>query len=141
MEKEIIIQLETVIDHLSGEEIGAVLEILNASTDVLDAIFLTGIGKKNRPCGLLQVLCRPVAEEKVAALIFRHTHSLGIRRMNAERYVLPRCTEEIYMDQEKVSAKQYILEGETYKRPEADALRALAAKTGKGMPSFRFQKK
>ena len=49
-----------------------------------------GTGKKNRPAGLLRVLCRPADTENVARAVLRHTHTLGLRRQLLQRLVLPR---------------------------------------------------
>lgn len=77
MRKETIIKLESTIDHLSGEEIGFALQVLNEMQEVLDASYFCGIGKKNRPCGKLEVLCARGNEELVISAIFRHTHTLA----------------------------------------------------------------
>lgn len=140
MEREIIILLETTLDHLTGEEIGAALEHLNSLPTVLDALFLPGIGKKNRPAGLLQTLVKPENEHQICLEIFRHTHSLGIRRSEMTRYVLKRCAATTNVNAETVPAKAYELENETYIRPEADALKKLAEKKSLGAPALRIQK-
>lgn len=141
MHREKLVCLETVIDHLSGEEIGAALEELNAMKEILDAVFLTGIGKKNRPAGLLQALCLPEHENSAVQAIFRHTHTLGIRRIEMERYVLPRRIGSITLDSDTVGAKLYELEDDIYIRPEADELRKLGRRGRLGMPAFRFRRR
>ena len=141
MKTERIILFETSIDHLTGEELGIALEELNAMPEVLDALFLTGIGKKNRPAGLLQAICRPDSETIVRDAIFRHTHVLGIRRQFLERYVLERIETSVRVGDELLPAKGHILNDELYLRPEADAIRALAEKLGEGAPGIRFGKR
>lgn len=138
MRKETVIVLETALDHLTGEELGNALSVLNGAANVLDALFLPGIGKKNRPSGLLQVLCWPEHEADVTAEIFRQTHALGIRRAQTERYVLPREAAEASVCDSKVPAKVHELEGARYERPEADSLAALARGRHLGMPALRF---
>lgn len=139
--KERILLLETSIDHLSGEEIGAALNELNHLPQVLDAIFLSGIGKKNRPAGLLQVLCQLESEEMVVDEIFRYTHTLGIRRQEIERYILARKVGKATIAGEVLDAKFYELEKTQYIRPEADALAEYAKKHGIGMPALRYSAK
>lgn len=141
MKREKIIQLETSLDHLDGEETGHALCIINDMPQVLDALYLTGIGKKNRPAGLLQVICRPGDEEAVCRAIFRHTHTLGIRIREVERVILPRREASVSLAGEKVRAKEYEIEGETYIRPEADDLARLAEKLDLGSPALRSSRK
>lgn len=138
MNMEKVIVLETVIDHLTGEELGNALEKLNALPEILDTVFLTGIGKKNRPSGLLQAMCRPENEISARDAVFRHTHALGLRRSEMERYVLPRREAEISVLGQTIKAKEHELQGRTYIRAEADAIAALASQLDLGAPAARF---
>lgn len=138
MELEKVILLETALDHLTGEELGNALEKLNGMDEILDAVFLTGIGKKNRPSGLLQAMCRPEDELKARDAVFRHTHALGLRRCETERYVLPRKAVSMEIMGHELQAKEHELENRTYARPEADAVADLANKLGIGSPAVRF---
>lgn len=139
--KEEIIQLETTVDHLTGEEIGLALDFLNEMPEVLDAIWIPAIGKKNRPCGILQTLCKPENEALVLQTVFRHTHSLGARRLSLERYILPRQTEKVEIGGKTAPAKIYQLEGISYARPECDFIREEARNSSLGAPAFRIMKK
>lgn len=141
MRTETVIQLETMIDHLTGEELGLALDFLNAMPETLDAIWIPAIGKKNRPCGLLQTLCIPQFEEKVVAAIFRHTHSLGLRRLAIERYVLDRQIAMVEKNGKAINAKIYDIDGETFIRPENDFIKRAVAESGSGAPAFRILKK
>lgn len=137
--REQVLQLETHLDHLSGEELGMALTALAASPEVLDVLWLPGIGKKNRPAGLLRVLCRPEDEEGVSLGVLRHTHSLGLRRQCLERLVLPREAAELIDAGERLEAKAYILEGRRYVRVEAEAVKSASARLGVGAPALRFK--
>ena len=53
--------------------------------EVLDVLWLPGVGKKNRPCGLLRVLCLPPQQECVTRAVLRHTHTLGLRMIHAQQ--------------------------------------------------------
>lgn len=141
MDTEEITVFECSIDHLTGEEIGQALEALAEMPAVLDVIFLTGIGKKNRAAGLLQTLCRPADDTEVKDAIFRHTHTLGLRQQTILRHVLPRSQEEIKIGTDILAAKGHVLDNETYMRPEADEIKRIARKYGKGAPAFRFRKR
>lgn len=136
--REHVLQLETHLDHLSGEELGMAITALADLPDVLDVLWLPGIGKKNRAAGLLRVLCRPEAETAAEQAVLRHTHSLGLRRQLVERLVLPRETASLDCFGERLDAKAYTLEGVRYVRPEADAVRAAASRQGVGAPALRF---
>lgn len=137
--REQVLQLETHLDHLSGEELGMALTALAASPEVLDVLWLPGIGKKNRPAGLLRVLCRPEDEEGVSLGVLRHTHSLGLRRQCLERLVLPREAAELIDAGERLEAKAYILEGRRYVHAEAEAVKSASARLGVGAPALRFK--
>lgn len=141
MDTEKITVFECSIDHLTGEEIGHALEALSNMPEILDVICLTGIGKKNRPAVLLQALCRPEQETSVRDAIFRHTHTLGLRQRTTLRHVLPRSKETMQIGEEIVAAKGHMLENETYLRAEADEIKRIARKHGKGAPAFRFPKR
>ena len=140
MKKERIIKLESNVDHLSGEEVGAALQALNDLPEVLDASYFSGIGKKNRPCGKFEVLCLRDCLDLVTEAVFRHTHTLGLRIMELERLVLPRNEGKLDLEDELVETKNYLLEGVQYQRPEADALISLAKKKKVGMPALRISR-
>lgn len=143
---EQIAQLETHLDHLTGEELGAALEALAALPEVLDVLWLPGLGKKSRPSGVLRLLCAPRHREVAATALLRHTHSLGVRYCLLERTVLPRGTGRCLTGQAlgpegvMLPAKLYRLEGRDYARPEADAVREAAAALGVGVPALRMSR-
>ena len=139
--EEDVMQLECHLDHLTGEELGTALEQLAAAADVLDVLWLPGTGKKNRPAGLLRVLCRPADTENVARAVLRHTHTLGLRRQLLQRLVLPRRATTCACGGASLPAKEYELEGRAYVRPEADAVARQAAALGLGAPALRFGRK
>ncbi len=143
---EPVTQMESHIDHLTGEELGACLDALTAMKEVLDVLWLQGIGKKNRPTGLLRVLCHPEHKAMVEAAIFKHTHSLGIRHITLERTILPRQQSTVDIANTTtltalLPAKEYRLGGEVWLRPESDALQNRAATLGLGMPALRMHTK
>jgi len=132
--------LETHIDHLSGEELGSAITALGACEPVpLDILWLPGITKKNRPGGCLRVLCLPEHAQTLTTALFRHTHSLGIRRQQVERVVLPRAAATLQGPAGLLRAKSYQLEGQKYIRPEQDALDDAARRLGIGTPGVRLK--
>lgn len=136
--REHVLQLETHLDHLSGEELGMALTALASLPETLDVLWLPGIGKKNRPSGLLRLLCLPEDEEAAARAVLRHTHSLGLRRQCLERLVLPREPAACRVAGESLAAKAYVLEGRRYVRAEAEAVKEAAVRRGVGAPALRF---
>lgn len=81
--------LETNLDDVTGERLGFAIEQLwNAGA--LDVSTTPLAMKKQRPGVLLAVQCRRDDGEKLAAIIFRETTALGLRRSNVARIVLPR---------------------------------------------------
>lgn len=81
--------LETNLDDATGELIGHCLTLLGEA-GALDAYTLPIQMKKNRPGVLLSVLCHAADVDRLAALIFRETTTLGIRRWPASRHTLLR---------------------------------------------------
>ena len=134
---EAVIQFETHIDHLNGEDLGMALTALSTMPEVLDVLWLPGVGKKNRPAGLLRVLCLPGQRPCVAAAVLRHTHTLGLRVQTLERLVAPRHAATAEVAGLQLPAKEYVIEGQPYMRPEADALEAVARQRGIGVPALR----
>ena len=134
---EAVIQFESHIDHLNGEDLGMALTALCAMSEVIDVLWLPGVGKKNRPAGLLRVLCLPGQRQCVADAVLRHTHTLGLRVQTLERIVAPRHAATAEVAGQQLPAKEYVIEGQTYIRPEADALEAAARQRGIGVPALR----
>ncbi|PKN42101.1 MAG: TIGR00299 family protein [Deltaproteobacteria bacterium HGW-Deltaproteobacteria-18] len=134
---ERVMVLETNVDHLTGEEIGGVFGVL-LDAGALDVLFLPGVMKKNRPGGLLQVLCRPGDLARIRDLTFAQTMTLGLRMTETTRAVLPRAASTRTTPWGDVSAKETVIEGESYSRPEFEALQALAKRTGRSVAQLRY---
>lgn len=135
--QEPVLQIETHIDHLSGEDLGAALSALSGMGEVLDVLWLPGVGKKNRPAGLLRVLCLPAQQEGVTRAVLRYTHTLGLRLQVLNRLVVPRKPAQAHIAGEALAAKAYEVDGIFYLRPEADALEGAARRLGVGVPALR----
>jgi uncharacterized protein (TIGR00299 family) protein len=70
--------IETNIDHLTGEEIGYLFDVL-LDAGASDVSITPIIMKKNRPGNLLKVISRKENRETILEVIFNETGSLGIR--------------------------------------------------------------
>ncbi len=89
-----VLELSCNVDDMTGEQTGFALERL-LEGGALDA-YTTPVGmKKSRPGTLIRVLCREQDREKMLALLFRHTTTLGVREAALRRYVLDRSVTEL----------------------------------------------
>ena len=92
-EEEIAI-IEANLDDLNPQLIGYIVD-LALEQGALD-VFTTPVHmKKNRPGALLTILARPEQEEKLRALLFRESSTLGVRTRYEKRYCLPRRHEAV----------------------------------------------
>ncbi|AEH06164.1 nickel pincer cofactor biosynthesis protein LarC [Methanothermococcus okinawensis] len=88
MEKNMVV-LETNVDDISGEVIGALFEkLLNEGAK--EVFVVNGIGKKNRPTNIISVITDYATSEKFAKMLMEETGTLGVRikgidRIKAER--------------------------------------------------------
>ncbi len=129
-ETDTIAVLETNLDDVSGELLGAFVEqALGAGA--LD-VFHTPIQmKKNRPGVLLTVLCAATDADRFAALMLRETSAFGVRRTLAERRKLKREFLTVTLPQGEVTVKLGRLDGAVVQvAPEFESCKALAAKAG-----------
>jgi uncharacterized protein (TIGR00299 family) protein len=134
---ESVVVLETNIDHLTGEEIGACFEAL-LQAGALDVLFLPGVMKKNRPGGLIQVLCRPGDIVTVRQAVFEYTMTLGLRQQTVQRVVLHRKTTTQSTSLGTLPVKETRLGDKVYFRPEFEALQQLAKRTGRSVAQLRY---
>jgi pyridinium-3,5-bisthiocarboxylic acid mononucleotide nickel chelatase len=91
---ERIVQLETNIDDLSPEILGAVQDRL-FQVGALDVFFTPIQMKKSRPATMLSVLCHRSAVEQIQEIIFAETSTFGIRYQEMDRKTLDRELVEV----------------------------------------------
>lgn len=87
--KEETVLLETNIDDMPPNLYERVMEELFRG-GALDVFLQPIIMKRSRPAILLSVLCYPKDAEKLIAIIFRETTTLGVRYKQIERAILER---------------------------------------------------
>ncbi len=92
-EEEIAI-LEANLDDLNPQLIGYIVD-LAFSEGALDVFTVPVQMKKNRPGTVLTVLARPEHENKLRALLFRESSTLGVRTRHEKRYALARRYEAV----------------------------------------------
>ncbi len=93
-EKHKISVIETNIDHMSGEELGFLFDILLIE-GALDVAMIPIVMKKNRPGHLIKIISKNDSVNHLVDILFKETGTLGIRinenvhRGIAERKLVP----------------------------------------------------
>ena len=119
--------LETNLDDVSGEILGAFVEATLAA-GALDVFYTPIQMKKNRPGVLLTVLCGEAEADKFSEMILRETSAFGVRRTIAERRKLRREFVPVKTKFGSVTVKLGKLNGKVVQAaPEFEACKKLAA--------------
>ncbi len=127
--------IETNLDHLTGEEIGYLFDVL-MDAGASDVSITPIIMKKNRQGSLLKVISRKDKRDEIVNLIFKETGSLGIRiTPNIHRGIAKR---EFVKKSYKIEGKEYevtfkigYVNGEIISnRAEYEDLKRIALDTG-----------
>jgi len=129
-ERDTVWMLESNLDNVTGEVLGHATSRLMAA-GALD-VYNTAIQmKKGRPGVVLTVLCAPPDVDRLERLLFRETHTLGVRRWLVARHKLPRQEIEVETPWGMVPGKLGFVPGNTYTfNPEFEACRKLAEEHG-----------
>ena len=134
-ESDMIDVIETNLDHLTGEEIGYLFDVL-LDAGASDVSITPIIMKKNRQGSLLKVISRKSSRENILNVIFKETGSLGIRiAPNMHRGIAKR---EFEIETYEINGKTYevtfkigYVNGEVIsKRPEYEDLKRIAKDSG-----------
>lgn len=122
--------LETNIDDLNPETYEYVMDTLFAA-GALDAFLAPIQMKKNRPATLFRVLCLPEDVERMTAILFAETSTLGIREQIVDRHALPRTVRSVTTPYGEVRVKVAELDdGKVKSAPEYEDCRELAQTHG-----------
>ena len=129
-ESDVIAVLETNLDDINAEILGAFVESALAA-GALD-VFHTPIQmKKNRPGVLLTVLCAEGAADQFTEMMLRQTSAFGVRRAPAQRRKLRREIRRVGTPFGEVEVKLGFLDGALVQAaPEFESCRRLAAQAG-----------
>lgn len=131
-----ILELSCNLDDSTGESLGFAMERL-FDAGALD-VYWTSIGmKKNRPAVLLTCMCRPEDREKMVALLFRHTTTLGVREAVFRRYTLARESRTVPTPDGSVRIKVSSGYGVRREKAEFEDLAEIARKTGKSLAEIQ----
>jgi pyridinium-3,5-bisthiocarboxylic acid mononucleotide nickel chelatase len=115
------------IDDMNPQWYEPVVKLLSEA-NALD-VWLTPVQmKKYRPGTMIEVLCQPPDAEKLRALLFRHTSTLGVRETSVARHSLPREIQTVQTEYGPVRVKVATLpDGSQKASPEHDDCAGRAA--------------
>lgn len=120
-----MLELSCNVDDMTAEEIAYAVERLFEGGAA--EVYTVPIGmKKSRPGTLLRVICARPKKEKLLALIFRHTTTIGVRETVTHRYILDRRIETLNTDYGEVRRKVSSGYGVTRSKYEYDDLARIA---------------
>lgn len=137
IEDDTIILLETNLDDVDGESIGYCVERL-WEAGALDVCASAIQMKKGRPGVLLAVQAKPADADRLEAIIFRDTMTLGVRRQAVTRHVLQREAREVLTEWGVVrGVVAQLPDGSVRFAPEYESCRQVA--TAKRLPLARVR--
>ena len=136
--REQITKLECNLDDMTGEAIGFAMEQL-FSAGARD-VYTQAIGmKKCRPGVLLSVICLPEDADRLAAVMMKHTTTLGIRRQDLSRYALRRGIETVETAYGPLRVKTATGMGVTRRKAEHDDLARIAQERGLSLEALKAE--
>lgn len=121
--------LEANLDDCSGEALAFAMELLfeNGAKDVYyTPIFM----KKNRPAYLLGVICNEEDIPELESIIFTHTTTIGIRKQETFRTVLPRIQKTVSTPYGEAIVKVCTHQNTVFIYPEYESVKVLCQKSG-----------
>ena len=125
--REEMLVLETNIDDMNPQFYDHVMERL-FHAGARDVFFAPIQMKKNRPATLLSVIAEPADGDKLAAILFHETSTIGVRCYPVERMVLQREAKKMKTRFGEITVKIVVLpDGSKRITPEYDELKKLAA--------------
>ena len=125
-----VVRLECDIDDTSGEVLAYAAERLRAA-GAREVHWAPIFGKKGRPAWQLQVIALPEDVERLEAMIFAETTTIGVRRWTCDRTVLAREETVLETPWGPVRAKRVVLpDGTVRTRPEYEDAATIARREG-----------
>jgi pyridinium-3,5-bisthiocarboxylic acid mononucleotide nickel chelatase len=121
--------LEANLDDCTGEALAYAMELLfeNGARDVYyTPIYM----KKNRPAYLLGVICSEIDIDKMEEIIFTHTTTIGIRRQEAVRTILPREQKTVVTSFGNAQVKVCTCQQKSFVYPEYESVKQLCQASG-----------
>lgn len=125
-EGDSVVLLEANLDDASPEWLGFLMDQL-FEAGALDVLFIPVYMKKNRPGTMLQVMVNPRDKERLMAILFRESTTLGIRFQHTRRRILPRSSVEVESPWGNMQVKKVIRpDGSAVHLPEFEVCRRIA---------------
>nr|WP_296140959.1 nickel insertion protein [uncultured Anaerococcus sp.] len=121
------------MDDSTGEVLGFIVD--ECMRYALDVFYTPIFMKKNRPAYKLSVICDLENEQVIEDIIFKHTTSIGIRKIPIERDILDRKKESLTYEDSEYDFKIVSHNGEDYVYPEFESAKDLAIKYDMGLKS------
>lgn len=119
------------VDDMSGEYLAAAAAAIR-DAGALDVTLVSVGMKKGRPGTRIEVLCDPASANRLEALLFTHTTTIGVRRTESTRTVLARTSRTIDVFGHRISLKVVTLpDGSTRAKPEFEDVARVAAATAR----------
>ena len=131
-----VVELVCNIDDLSAENIGYAVDVLFAE-GALDVYSTSVHMKKNRPGILFTCMCKSSDKEKMIALIFKHTTTIGIREYTCRRHALKRSFRTLENDLGKVTVKRSEGFGTVREKMEFEDLAKIANEKGMSLEEVK----
>ncbi len=128
-DEEVIVKLECNVDDCGGEAFGYCMEQLFAA-GARDVFYIPVYMKKNRPAYEVVVICEPQDVEKMEAIIFTETTTIGIRRTKMERTILKRNIITMESSFGPVQIKVCEFQDTKWGYPEYESIKKIAMKEG-----------
>jgi uncharacterized protein (DUF111 family) len=126
-----VVKIEAEIDDMNPQIFGQLMDQLLAA-GALDVFYTPIQMKKNRPGILLSIIAPPDTRERLAALVFRETTTLGVRFTEMARECLDRETVTVQTPLGAVRIKVARRHGERLNAtPEFDDCVRVAAESGR----------
>ena len=134
--EQAVCQLACNLDDMTGEDLAFAQEtLLNAGAR--DVFFTPIQMKKGRPGYMVTCICDPQQEGEMAALLLRHTTTLGVRATRCSRYILQRETQLVDTPLGQVGLKQARGYGVEKRKYEYEDVARLAREAGLSMAQAR----
>lgn len=124
-----VIELAANLDDMTAEEIGFAMEIL-LEAGALDVYAQSIVMKKSRPAVKLVCMARPQDRQTMAALMLKHTTTIGLREYRCGRITMARGFEKRQTPWGEVDVKVCRKDGLTKAKAEFDQIAALAKEKG-----------
>jgi uncharacterized protein (TIGR00299 family) protein len=119
------------VDDMAAEYLAAVADALRGE-GALDVVLLATQMKKGRLGTRVELLCRPEDATRFEGRLLTETTTIGVRRSDVSRTVLPRIQAEVSVLGHTVRVKTVTLpDGTTRSKPEFDDVQRVALATGR----------